>query len=388
MRNDPLKIVYCTPSLYIPGGVERVLTLKANYFVEHFGYDITIILTDGKDKPNAFPLSPKINVLNLDINFEELWGCSFIMKILLYLKKQRSYKRRLTKELLRIRPDITDSLLRREINFITKIPDGSKKIGELHVSKYNFRTFKDNETNFVKEIFSWFWRKSNLRCLKRLDKFIVLTAEDKKLWNELNNVIAIPNPISFQIPRISDLNNKRVLAVGRYDYVKGYDMLLKAWAIVEKDCLDWSLVIFGAGNREPYEILIKKLHIDSNRCHICGSTENIQEEYIKSTVFVVSSRYEGLSMAMLEAMSCGLPVVSFACPCGPKDLICNGENGILVPRENVEKLAESLKCLMNSPQDIQRMGKKALMRTNDYKIDVIAHKWKSLFEALLLCDNN
>ena len=125
-----LKIVYVTPALYMAGGVERVLTLKANYFAEHFGYDITIILTEGKGKPFFYPLSPKINVINLDIHFEELWTCSFLKKIWVYLKKQRLFKKALTAELMRIRPDITVSLLRREINFINDIKDGSRKIGE------------------------------------------------------------------------------------------------------------------------------------------------------------------------------------------------------------------------------------------------------------------
>ena len=127
------------------GGVERVLTLKANYFVEHFGYDITIILTEGKDKPLYYPLSDKVKVINLDINFEELWTCSFCKKILLYLQKQYQFKKKLTAELVRIRPDITVSLLRREINFITKIKDGSKKIGELHVNRANYRNFEAGE---------------------------------------------------------------------------------------------------------------------------------------------------------------------------------------------------------------------------------------------------
>ena len=99
------KIVYCTPALYMAGGVERVLSLKANYFAEHFGYDITIILTEGKDKHFFYPLSDKINVVNFDINFEELWKCSFLKKMVLYLKKQRVYKKKLTCELMRIRPD-------------------------------------------------------------------------------------------------------------------------------------------------------------------------------------------------------------------------------------------------------------------------------------------
>ena len=135
MADAPLKLVYLTPALYMAGGVERVLTLKANYFAEHFGYDVTIVLTEGKGKPLFYPLSDKIKIINLDINFEELWTCSFVKKIIVYLKKQRQYKQKLSAILMDIRADITISLLRREINFINDIPDGSRKIGELHVNR-------------------------------------------------------------------------------------------------------------------------------------------------------------------------------------------------------------------------------------------------------------
>ena len=135
MALQHFKVVYCTPALYMAGGVERVLTLKANYFAEHFGYDITIILTEGKEKPLFYPLSDKVKVINLDIGFEELWNCSFLKKVFVYLKKQYLFKKLLKQELLRIRPNITVSLLRREINFLTSINDGSKKIGELHVNR-------------------------------------------------------------------------------------------------------------------------------------------------------------------------------------------------------------------------------------------------------------
>ena len=239
MDKNRLKIVYCTPALYMTGGVERVLALKANYFAEHFGYDITIILTEGKGKSFAYPLSDKIKVVNLDINFEELWTCSFLKKVFVYLKKQRIYKRKLTAELMRIRPDITDSLLRREINFLTKIKDGSKKIGELHVNRSNYRNFEGKDANFLKNVFANLWMRNLIGHLRSLDKFIVLTEEDKSAWTELDNVVAIPNPISFTTKSVSPLTEKRVLAVGRYVYQKGFDLLLKAWAIVENRCPDW-----------------------------------------------------------------------------------------------------------------------------------------------------
>ena len=382
MGEKKYKIVFCTPALYMAGGVERVLTLKANYFAEQFDYDITIILTEGKEKPLFYPLSNKIKVVNLGINFEDLWTCSFFKKVFLYLKKQWKYKKKLKKELLRIRPDITDSLLRREINFINDIQDGSKKIGELHVNRANYRNFEANETNYLKELFSRFWIASLVKQLKRLDKFVVLTEEDKTSWTELSNVIAIPNPISFETGQTSPLTEKRVLLVGRYAYQKGIDLLLKAWAIVEKECPDWQLAVYGAGEREPYEKIKDDLGIDPIRCHLNGNTSKIQYEYLNSSLFVISSRFEGLSMAMLEALSCGLPVVSFACPCGPQDVIEDGINGFLVPKEDIQALAKSMIQVMKSPEMIHSMGHAAKRRSEDFKMDVIANRWKQLFESL------
>lgn len=384
--NDRIyKIVFCTPALYMTGGVERVLTIKANYFAEQFGYDITIILTEGNGKPCAYPLSDKIKLINLDVNFEELWTCSFIKKVFLYLKKQRIYKKKLTAELMRIRPDITDSLLRREINFLPYINDGSKKIGELHVNRHNYRNFEANEINVLKKIFSWCWMKLLIRHLKHMDGFVVLTEEDKANWPELNNVISIPNPISFNTDCISSLCFKRVLAVGRYAYQKGYDMLLSAWSIIEKKCPEWELFVYGQGDRSPYVKMAEELQL--KKCHLNGNVNNIQEKYLESSLFVISSRFEGLSMSLLEAMSFGLPVVAFACPCGFKDVISSGVNGVLVPEGNVEQLAEQIVSMINNPVLSKKIGENARTRSYDFRLENLAIRWKYFFDSLFGNEN-
>ena len=377
-----LKIVYVTPALYMAGGVERVLTLKANYFAEHFGYDITIILTEGKAKPLFYPLSEKIKVINLNIGFEELWSCSFIRKIFVYLKKQRRYKELLTAELMRIHPDITISLLRREINFINDIKDGSRKIGELHVNRANYRNFEANDSNFIKNLFAKFWMQSLVSKLKQLDRFVVLTEEDKSAWPELMNVCVIPDPLSFIPTQCSSLTKKRVIAVGRYAYQKGFDLLLHAWTKIEKQCSDWQLAIYGDGNRTPYEQQMKDLGIDGTRCHLNGPTADIQQEYINSSIFAFSSRFEGFGMVLVEAMACGLPVISFDCPCGPKDIIQNHVDGLLVANGNIEKLAEAIIWMTQHPEQRKAMAAKAIDNVQRFKIDQTAEQWKSLFDSL------
>lgn len=382
-ENRHYKIVYCTPALYMAGGVERVLTLKANYFADHFGYDITIILTEGKDKPFFYPLSDKIKVVNLDINFEELWSCSFLKKVFLYLKKQRLYKKLLTSELMRIRPDMTISLLRREINFLDGIKDGSKKIGELHINRANYRNFDKSESNPFKDLFSKFWMHNLVSKLKHLDRLVVLTDKDRKSWVELNNVQVIPNPLSFKPLSYSTQTEKRVIAVGRYCHEKGYDYLLRAWVKVQQICKDWQLVVFGDGERSVYEQMLVDLKIDTDRCKLYGRTSNIQAEYINSSLAVCSSRFEGFGLSIIEAMACGLPVVSFDCPWGPRSIISDEEDGILVEKENVDCLADSLITLMQDINKRRRLSNKALNNVRRFEIEQIAPKWKSLFDSLL-----
>jgi len=381
MEQKPLKIVYLTPALYMAGGVERVLTLKANYFAEYFGYDITIILTEGKDKPLFYPLSDKIKVINLNIDFEELWTCSFVKKILVYLKRQRQFKKALTKELMSIRPDVTVSLLRREINFINNIPDGSCKIGELHINRANYRNFRTQNVGIVKRLFAKFWSHNLVAHLRRLDKLVVLTEKDREAWVELDNVVAIPDPLSLYPKKVSPLTEKRVVAVARYSHEKGIDLLLQAWAIAEKHALGWRLDVYGDGDRTSYNQLMENLHIDRSRCELHGRTDSVETAYVNSSIFVLSSRFEGFGMVLTEAMACGLPVVSFDCPWGPRSIITDGADGLLVENGNVEALADGLTRLMGDADLRQTMAANGIKNVQRFSIEHISESWKELFES-------
>lgn len=380
--NKKIKIAYCLPSLYIPGGMERVLTIKANYFVDVLGYDIYLILTDGKNQKPFYDLSPKVNVVHLDVNFNELWDQPLHKKAWLYLTKQQVYKKRLRECLNDIKPDITVSMLRREINFINSIQDGSVKIGELHVNKSNYRNFHEEKGNrWLKEKMSDLWMWQLNRKIKQLKKFIILTEEDRLNFSYLNNTEVVYNPLPFYPTQVSDCTSKEVIAVGRYAYQKGFDLLIEAWRIVANQHPDWNLRIYGGGDRDEFIALKEKYNLNS--LYLESQTQEIVQKYSESSIFVLSSRFEGFGMVIVEAMACGVPSVSFACPCGPRDIIRDGEDGLLVENGNIEQLAEKLCYLIEHDEIRKEMGKQARINVERFRMENIGKQWEALFNQLL-----
>ena len=283
--------------------------------------------------------------------------------------------------MIKLRPDVTISTLRREINFINSIKDGSVKIGEIHFSRANYRDLNQEKIpGLFKKLLGKLWMDQLTSKINRLDKFVVLTHQDRQLWKEINQdkCETIHNPISFVPTRTSNGQNKRIIAVGRYTYQKGIDLLIKAWDIVYKEHSDWQLHVYGGGESKIYQEQIQELGLQ-NSCFLHPESPNIEDKYIESSIFAFSSRYEGFGLVLVEAMSCGVPPVSFDCPCGPKDIIHDGEDGFLVENSNYFMLAERIIYLIENDEQRIEMGKKAQIRAKDFNMELIAQQWKSLF---------
>jgi glycosyltransferase involved in cell wall biosynthesis len=351
-----------------------------NYLADVLGYDITLVLTDGGQRKPAFPLSAKVKTIQLDVNFEELWHLSFLKKIPVYLSKQRIYRKKLKDTLMLLRPDITVSLLRREVNFLVSIPDGSVKMGEIHFCRTHYRNFEEGDSNFVKEIFSKLWMRNLIKKLKGLERFVVLTEEDHRYWPELQNVTVIHNPSYFVAKGQADYSAHRVIAAGRFVPQKGFDLLIEAWSKVCKTRPDWELHIYGGGDKTKFHTLAERL--GAERLYLEEPTKEIMQRYQESSIYALSSRFEGMPMVLLEAMTCGLPPVAFACPCGPRDMIQPGRNGLLARNGDTQDLADQLAKMMDDEALRRRLGQLAREDVHQYDVDVIMKQWDELFRSL------
>lgn len=365
-----MKISYIVHGYTNAGGIERVLATKANYLTE-YGYEVSIISMGKEDKAPFFSFSPKIKFYHLDLDYDDLKNKDlFIQKVSAYFNT--------------IKPDIAITVGLGVSKYLYEIKDGSKKIFELHFSKYK-RKFelaaldKYALGRVLTDIYSY---KRN-KIARQYDRFVVLTNEDKESWRNMPNIEVIENPLSFVADGYSDVTAKRVIAVGRYTYQKGYDLLIDIWSEIYKKYPDWKLLIYGSGGKKTYlEKCIEKFNL-KGVVELHPPTKNVDIEFQKSSIFAMTSRYEGLPLVLMEAMSCGLPAISYACKCGPRDTIMDGEDGFLIGFKDRQAFIDKLSLLIEDQALRKKMGEAARNNVKRFNIENVMPKWISLFEEMV-----
>ncbi|MBR3287360.1 MAG: glycosyltransferase family 4 protein [Bacteroidales bacterium] len=379
-----MKIVYLIHSLCNPGGMERVLLHKVRWLSACGGYELLIVTTDAHGRPPFYVFPETVRMVDLDINYSDDNDRPALAKIASYFRKRRLHHRRLAELLGRERADIVVSLFPSESSFLPDLRDGSKKILELHFGRYfRLQYGRTGILGLADRFRTW----QDRRLAQRFDRFVVLTREDRCDWGDMPNICVIPNAAEALSDTPADVSVHRVIAVGRLDYQKSFDRLIAVWAAVTRDPAwpggDWRLDIFGQGPwRDRLQHQIDTAGI-SGSVALHAPVTDIGREYVRSAMLVMTSHYEGLPMVMLEAMACGLPVVSFGFKCGPADLIRNGVNGFVVPDGDLDGLKDALLCLMNNLPLRQAQASAALETAAGYSEESVMKKWEDCFRSIL-----
>lgn len=368
-----MRILYITDALAVWGGIERVLCDKANYLVAHYGYDVHIVTTDQGDHPIPYPFDERVHIRDLNICSHHQYKYRGLKRLIKYFELNRLFLKRLKEAISEIKPDVIVCIRIEYINTIVKAKENIPLICESHSMFYAYRYEKAS-----------LWYRLRLRMsrrnMRKADCIVALTEGDANDWRQVNkNVCVIPNVVHLnETGRHSDLESKIVIFVGRFSMQKDVWSLLEIWKLVHKRHPDWELHMYGEGeDKIPFE----KAAIDANaNIKIFPPTSKIFDKYIASSFLVMTSQYEPFGLVLPEAMSCGLPVVTYNCPYGPSNIIVDGRNGFLVGPQNKTAFAKRICELIENPQILSAMSVESARSTSRYCAEMIMPQWKNLFE--------
>lgn len=223
---------------------------------------------------------------------------------------------------------------------------------------------------------------------KRFDAVTVLTEADKKVvQGKLKNVSVLPNPLTFTPIDKVPSKKKIVMAAGRLDvwYIKGFDVLIKAWAIVSQKHADWELYISGESNKTSERLYIEKLIREYNvqqTIRLIGYSDRIKELYKEASIFVLSSRYEGFGMVLTEAMSQGCACVACDFKGRQREIIRDSSEGIICPPDNVTELADAIDNMISDNDYRISVQNRSVERSKDFSLDKIMEKWSMIFNKI------
>nr|MBQ5604520.1 glycosyltransferase [Bacteroidales bacterium] len=358
-----MRIVICVNRL-TGGGAERVASLWIKGFVEQ-GHSVDVVMSSSID-PVTYEIPANVGIHKIDSRFSN----RFIRIIHNLFFKSICLKKILTT----INPNVVITVMPEWIPLIDKIcPHRTFKLISTEHSAFEHPTDALISSDLYMHKF-----ESN----KKADVVTVLTNSDKIcIGSRLDNVVVLPNPLTYKPVEVMPSKDPFVLAVGRLDgwYVKGFDILINAWAKIANDFPTWKLVIAGGGrleNKERLEILCEELNVSSS-VEFVGFVDPLSY-YLKASIFVLSSRYEGFGMVLTEAMSQGCACVACDWRGRQADIISNDKEGILCRPNDINDLAYAISRLIKDSNFRKLIQHQAIIKSKEYELDVIMNQWNTI----------
>ncbi len=378
-----ITILYCIPALYNPGGMERILIEKVNEISKRPDFDVHVITTDQNGKQIYFDLSPEVQITHLNLDFNKYFDAMLFSKYYNTKRLLYAYCRKLKDYVKENKVDVVVSLGGKELEFLYKTNLDCRKICELHFSISIRKQFIfARGSSFLHKIMAEIRTYQLIKQTRALDKLVVLTkADEKKLQRSHRNVQQIYNFATIESAEPVFSNSKIMVAVGKLDTQKGFDLLIEACSKIT-DWNGWQLHIYGQGpDREMLEDLIRTYHLEQY-VFLKGVSRNISEIYRNASMLILSSRYEGFPMVMLEAITFGLPVISFDCATGPSEIIEDDDCGMLVKDGDLDGMAGAIESLIRNPQMRHIKAVAAWEKSKMFSKKRLMREWITLFRDI------
>lgn len=368
-------LLYINDALAITGGLERVLTDKVNWLSKQKGYKVSVLTVNQGSHSLAFPLSDDVSYQDLNIQFQTQYQYSGFRKMMVAHRLHRLFRTRLVEKINEISPDIIICTRLDYIHDILKVKGKKTLVFESHSSRLSWH--HDGSGWLRKLQVQWMQRS-----VRKVQMTVALTNGDAEEWRKLTRkVCVIPNAVHLnESGSFSDCQSKTAIFVGRLCMQKDVFLLLRIWKNIHGQHPDWQLNIFGDGElKEDVQSEIDRLDANVN---LHPPTSNIMDQYKKSSMLLMTSRFEPFGLVLPEAMSCGLPVIAFDCPYGPADIITDGVDGYLI-KDRKEDFFSQRVCQLIESHDLRvQMGQNGIISSRRYNTSDIMSKWIQLFKQL------
>lgn len=372
-----MKILYITDSIIIWGGLQRILVEKMNFLAEQCGYNIYIVTSDQDNHVSPFPISPLVHFHDICINFHHQYQYRGFRRLYEMRRLQKKYEQSLERCIDDINPDVLVCVRIHLLKSLLKVKGSIPLVVESHSM---CKSYLYDEEKPLQRLIA---RLKTYR-VRKAQMVVALTKGDAEDWQKINNnVCVIPNIVHLNDSRkLSDCSAKKAIYVGRFSKQKDIDILIRIWALVHDRHPDWQLCIYG-GYSDQYGRLIPMLENNGINIVVNAPTSHIFQQYVDSSMLLLTSLYEPFGLVLPEAMSCGLPVVSFDCPYGPADIITDGVDGFLIRDRDVSMYAEKVCMLMEDRSLRKAMGKAGILSSQRFSVEKILPQWSSLFEQIV-----
>lgn len=371
-----MRLVYVCDALAVCGGLERVLTDKMNWLAAQDGLEVCVVTTEQGNHPLAFQLDGRVVHSDLGVAFHRQYRVRAWLRPFVVMQLHRLYRRRLKEKLQELRPDILVCVRLSLLRDVLRVKGGTPVIFESHASRRSSRFEGDG-----------LLRRLRVSCqqlgVKRVDRVVALTEGDAAEWRQLTPRVAVIPDIVAQDATdcTSDGHAKSVLFVGRFSRQKDVPMLLDAWRLVHERHADWQLHIYGSYG-DSYRQVVAALGRSAAGIVVHDSLPMTPQEYARHSMLLLTSRYEPFGLVMVEAMSCGLPVVAFDCPYGPASIMTPGVDGLLVTERCPAAFADAVCSLIEQPDRRLAMGRQAFLSSRRYRAETVMPRWQKLFSEV------